>query len=262
MPYAQNKDIQINYEEIGQGYPLVLQHGLTSSIKNWTLRATNYIETLQDKYHLILVDARGHGKSDKPHKPEQYAMKHMVSDIIAVLDKLNIEKAAFWGYSMGGRIGLAAAKYAPKRFTTYVIGGNGLSEKDSEGEMEELKGYIKLLEKGNEAMISFIEDLRGSTLAPWEYEKWRNADTDALIAYMSYYENIGMVDYLPKVTAPFLFYAGDEDKYPHSRAKACAEIMQNAEFVSLPGLNHSKAGTGSKEALPQVLKFLEQHTYR
>jgi len=260
MPYAQNKDIQIYYEEIGQGYPLVLQHGLTSSIENWTLRGSNYIDALRDKYHLILVDARGHGKSSKPHKPEQYAMKHMVGDIVSILDELNIDKTLFWGYSMGGRIGLAAAKYAPERFTAYVIGGNGLSEKDSEGEMEELQGYIKLLEKGTDAMISYLENLRGSKLTPQEYEKWRNADPEAYIAYMSYYENIGMADYLPKLTAPFLFYAGEEDEYPHSRAKACAEIMQNAEFISFPGLNHSGASVGSPAVLPHVLRFLEKVT--
>ena len=260
MSYAQNEDIEIFYETKGEGYPIVLQHGLTGNHEGWYGRAReiNYVEILQDKYKVILVDARGHGKSEKPHAPELYAMKYMVGDIVAVLDEFNMEKADFWGYSMGGRIGLAAAKYAPTRFTVYVIGGNGLSEKDSPGEMEELKGYIKLLEKGNEAMISYIENLRGSKLKEWEYEKWNNADTDALVAYMSNYENIGMADYLPKVTAPFLFYAGSEDTYPHSTAKACAEIMPNAEFVSLPGLNHSGASIGTKPALPHVLSFLEK----
>ena len=260
MPYAQNEDVEIFYEIVGEGYPIVLQHGLTSSHEGWYGRAreVNYVEALQNKFKVILVDSRGHGKSGKPHVPEKYAMKYMVGDIVAVLDELNIEYAVFWGYSMGGRIGLAAAKYAPTRFTAYVIGGNGLSEKDSLGEMEELKGYIKLLEKGNEAMISYIENLRGSKLKDWEYEKWNNADANALVAYMSNYENIGMADYLPKVTAPFLFYAGTEDKYPHSTAKACAEIMQNAEFVSLPGVNHSGASIGTKPALPHVLRFLEK----
>ncbi len=228
MPYAQNEDVEIFYETVGEGYPVVLQHGLTGSHEGWYGRAreVNYVEALQDKYKVVLVDARGHGKSGKPHAPEKYAMNYMVGDIVAVLDELNIEKAVLWGYSMGGRIGLAAAKYAPERFTAYVIGGNGLSEKDSPGEMEELKGYIKLLEGGNEAMISYLENLRGSKLKDWENEKWNTADIDALVAYMSYFENIGMADYLPQITAPFLFYAGSEDKYPHSRAKACVEVLE------------------------------------
>ena len=103
-----------------------------------------------------------------------------------------------------------------------------------------------------------METHRGSKIEPGELEYWRNADLDAFIGYMSYYENIGMADYLPKLSSPFLFYAGEEDKYPHSRVKACAEIMQNAEFISLPGLNHSGAYFGSPEAFPHFLSFLEK----
>ena len=151
MPYAQNEDVEIFYETVGEGNPVVLQHGLTANHEVWYGRAreVNYVKALQDKYKVVLVDARGHGKSGKPHAPEKYAMNYMVGDIVAVLDELNIEKAVLWGYSMGGRIGLAAAKYAPERFTAYVIGGIGLSEKDSPGQMEKLKEYIKLLEGGN-----------------------------------------------------------------------------------------------------------------
>ena len=264
MPYAKNDEIQVYYESIGEGIPIVLQHGLTGSHEGWygQAREVNYVEALQDKYQVILLDARGHGRSSKPYDPEKYAMKHMVSDVVSVLDELNIEKAVFWGYSMGGRIGLAAAKYTPERFTAYVIGGNGLSEKDLKEEIEELQGYIRLFEQGTDYWIEFLENMRGTKLKDWEYEKWRNADLNGYIAYMSYYENIGMAEYLPKLTAPFLFYAGLEDVYPHSTAMACAEIMQNADFVSLSGLNHSGASIGSKAALPYVLRFLEKNTNR
>lgn len=264
MPYVQNDDVEIYFNTVGDGYPIVLQHGLTGTHNGWygEARGTNYVDALSDKYQVILLDARGHGKSGKPHAPEKYAMKHMVGDIVSILNELEIKEAAFWGYSMGGRIGLAAAKYAPDRFSAYVIGGHGLSEKDSSGEMEELQGYISLLETGVEATIEYLEKGRGSKLLDWEYEKWRTSDFDALIAYMSYNENIGMADYLPKVAAPFLFYVGSEDAYPLSRVKFTVEIMQNAELVSLPGLTHSGASTGSKQPLPYVLRFLEKTTNR
>ena len=91
----------------------------------------------------------------------------------------------------------------------------------------------------------------------WERDKWKNTDFDALIAYCSNYENIGMAEYLPTLTVPCLLYAGEDDTYPHSTAKACAEIMQNALFVSLPGLNHGGAFRSKDKILPHVLKFLE-----
>lgn len=256
MPFADNGGIRIFYESEGVGSPLVLHHGLTGTHENWT-KYVNYVEVLKDKYQLILMDARGHGRSDKPHVPELYGMEYMVGDVTAVLDELGIDEAHFWGYSMGGRIGLAAGKYAPDRFSSLIIGGNGLSEKDSEGEMEELKGYIRSFEQGTDAVIDVLERGRGSPLEDWEREKWMNADLDALIAYCSNYENIGMADYLPTLTIPCLLYAGAEDTYPHSTAKACAEIMQNALFVSLPGLNHMGAFRSRDQVLPHVLKFLK-----
>jgi pimeloyl-ACP methyl ester carboxylesterase len=256
MPYADNRGIKIFYETEGSGSPLVLHHGLTGTHENWT-KIVNYVDALKDKYQLILMDARGHGRSGKPHVPELYGMEYMVGDVTAVLDELSIDEAHFWGYSLGGRVGLATGRYAPERFSSLIIGGNGLSEKDSEGEMEELQGFwIPLLEQGLDAWLAFlgrkIEDLED-----WERDKWNNTDFEALIAYCSYYENIGMAKYLPTLTIPCLLYAGEDDTYPHSTAKACAEIMQNALFVSLPGLNHMGAFRSMDQVLPYVQKFLE-----
>jgi len=255
MPFADNEGVRIFYELIGAGPPLVLHHGLTGTHESWSKHA-NYVGVLKDKYQLVLMDARGHGRSDKPHVPERYGMEYMVGDVIAVLDELDIDKAHFWGYSMGGRVGLATGRYAPNRFSSLIIGGNGLSEKDSEGEIEELQGYIPILKQGVDAWLAFL-GMEMEDLEDWETEKWNNADFDALIAYCSYYENIGMAKYLPTLTVPCLLYAGEEDTYPHSTAKACADIMQNALFVSLPGLNHGGAFRSRDQVLPHVLKFLQ-----
>jgi len=234
----------------------VLQHGLGEYLEYW--KRMGYVESLAEKYQLILIDARGHGKSDKPYSPEKYSMECMVGDVTTVLDDLGIDKAHFYGYSMGGRIGLSTGRYAPDRFSSLIIGGNGLSEKDSKGEIEELQGYIQIYRLGNEAVIDFIEKNRGIKMEDWERGSHLKADMDALIAYCSYYENIGMTEYLPNLTVPCLLYAGEKDTYPHSRAKACAEIMQNAEFLSLPGLDHRGAFTESSVVLPHILRFLEK----
>jgi pimeloyl-ACP methyl ester carboxylesterase len=256
LPYADNDGVKIFYKLEGDGPPLVLHHGLGGTHIEWS-KQINYVEVLRDKYQLVLMDARGRGRSDKPHAPEEHSMKHYVEDVTVVLDASGLDKAHFWGYSMGGRVGLATGKYAPDRFSSLIVGGNGLSEKDSEPEMEELQGYIRWFEQGPEAVITILEKGRGSKLEDYEKEKWLNADLQALIAYCSNYENIGMAEYLPKLATPCLLYAGAEDTYPHSRAKACAEIMQNATFVSLPGLDHGGAFRARDQVLPHVLKFLD-----
>ncbi len=254
MPFADNDGVRIFYDLEGDGPPLVLHHPLTGTHEYW--RKLGYAEVLKDKYRLILMDARGHGKSDKPHAPEMYGMEYMVGDVTAVLDDSSIDKAHFWGYSMGGRVGLATGRYAPDRFSSLIIGGSGLSEKDSKEEREELQDIIHLFERGIDVWMAFLEKGRGREMEDSRRDILQNADLDAWIAFCSYYENIGMADYLPTLTIPCLLYAGEEDTHHHSSAKTCAEILQNALFVSLPGLGHF-ANTSRDQVLPHVLKFLE-----
>jgi pimeloyl-ACP methyl ester carboxylesterase len=205
------------------------------------------------------MDARGRGKSDKPHNPEQYSMENMTGDVVAVLDDLGFDKANFWGYSMGGRVGLSLGKYHPDRFSSLIIGGFGLSEKDSKEQVEELQDEIRYLRQGRDAIIASIGKEWGEH-REWFKNTWLSQDLEALIAYCSFYENIGMADYLPKLRTPCLLYAGEEDPYNHSIAKDCAEIMRCAEFLSLPGLNHLGAITQSSVVITHVLTFLEKVT--
>ena len=90
-----------------------------------------YTEILEKKFELVLFDARGHGRSDKPHEMEAYHTKIMVAAVVSILETLDIDSSQFFGYSMGGRVGLASGIYAPKRFRSFIIGGMGLLERDS-----------------------------------------------------------------------------------------------------------------------------------
>ncbi len=108
----------LHYEIEGDGPPLVLQHGFTDSMETWYERC--YVDALHHVYRLILIDARGHHMSDKPHDEAAYAEDRFAADIVAVLDKLKIERAHYWGYSKGGLIGFALGQYAPERFTTII----------------------------------------------------------------------------------------------------------------------------------------------
>ena len=104
MPRVDNKGISIHYRVEGNGPPLVLGHGFTDSSDIWYERG--YVAALKPKYRLVLIDARGHGQSDKPHDPPSYTPEKFASDIVAVLDDLGMKTAAYWGYSMGGWMGL------------------------------------------------------------------------------------------------------------------------------------------------------------
>src|SRR5262249_18139552 len=106
-----NHGTRIYYQSEGTGPPLVLQHGFSQSIEDWY--ECGYVDALKHDYRLILVDARGHGSSDKPHDPAAYGLDKRAGDVVAVLDAIGISRAHFWGYSMGSWIGFGMAAFAP-----------------------------------------------------------------------------------------------------------------------------------------------------
>jgi pimeloyl-ACP methyl ester carboxylesterase len=130
MPYATNDGVRIYYETEGSGPPLFLHCGFTQSLQDW--RDAGYVAALRDDYHLVLLDPRGQGKSDKPHDPSAYTHDCLVADIVAVLDAEGVETAHYWGYSFGGRMGFAIAQHAPHRLRSLVVGGNSARPQDPE----------------------------------------------------------------------------------------------------------------------------------
>jgi pimeloyl-ACP methyl ester carboxylesterase len=131
MPYANNEGIRIHYRTEGEGPPLVLHHWSLTTLESWY--DYGYVSALRDDYRLILLNARGHGGSDKPHGPEAYGLEQRVGDVVAVLDDLRIAKAHFFGYSMGGWVGFGNAQYAPERFQSLIIVGQHPYAQSMEG---------------------------------------------------------------------------------------------------------------------------------
>lgn len=244
MPYVSNRGVRIHYELEGQGAPLVLQHGFSRSIKSWI--ESGYVKELRGDYRLILVDARGHGDSEKPHDPRAYSPELMTGDTVAVLDDLGIEKANYWGYSMGGMIGFQLARLYPSRFSSYIIGGMSPYPHVSEAE------------KRFKAMIDTIARLGALASALGLFDN----DFKALRAFsLARAGWPATADMLSSVTVPCLLYAGDRDPF-HDGAKEAAKHIQHASFVSIPGLAHMEVFPHSELILPHAKSFLLTATRR
>lgn len=245
MPYATNNGVRIHYHIEGEGSPLVLMHGFTGSIEDWY--EADYVEPLKQGYKLILIDSRGHGYSDKPHTSEAYAPNHRASDVTAVLDALSLRKAHFLGYSMGGFIGFALIGYSPQRFHSFILGGQQPYSRTQEPMRVMVAG-------GPEAIIKQL-DAEMPISDAWK-ARLRNADMEAFSAAAAS-DRPDLSHVLSKITMPCLLYVGDSDSR-HEQTQKFAELIPNATFVSLPGINHLQGYLRSDLILPRIEKFLAE----
>lgn len=121
MPKAFVNGIHMHYQCMGQGPDVVLIHGITATMAMWHLKI---VPGLTKDYRVITYDLRGHGYSDIP--PTGYTSADMASDLYALLDYLQIERAYLVGHSFGGAIALHLAALYPERIGGAAIADAGI----------------------------------------------------------------------------------------------------------------------------------------
>jgi len=106
--------VNLHYQVDGQGEAIILIHGLFGSADNLGLLA----RALKEKYKVISIDLRNHGKS--PHS-ETFTYREMAADVLAVIDHCNIKHFSLIGHSMGGKVAMAMTELAAPRLNHLVV---------------------------------------------------------------------------------------------------------------------------------------------
>jgi pimeloyl-ACP methyl ester carboxylesterase len=115
-PLVGANGVNIAYRLRGEGPPLVLIMGYRLNSTAWPAA---FIEQLAQRFTVITLDNRGTGLSDKPL--DGYAIANMARDVRGVLDRLDVEKVAMLGYSMGGAIAQEFVRQFPERVTRLIL---------------------------------------------------------------------------------------------------------------------------------------------
>lgn len=249
--FVENDGVKIHYEVEGEGPPLVLLHWFTGSLEDW--RVFGYVDALKDNYRLILIDARGHGQSNKPHDPVAYVLEKQAADIVAVLDELDVDKAHYFGYSMGGTLGWALAKYAPDRLSSLIIGGEAPEDFDASGNIAGLRG-VSAEERGREAASYF-----GQYGFPEDeiYALYSTIDFEAVIADLQTFSTEDFAPDLPDMSMPILLLSGTRDG-DYLALKVAATKLPNGTLASLPGYDHGTTFLQRDLVVEQLTKFLAE----
>ncbi|GAA4951207.1 alpha/beta fold hydrolase [Actinoplanes utahensis] len=128
MPTFQATDgVEIHYEQWDGPSdlpPVLLHHGfIADGVTNWVLPGVVAALTATGR-RVVTIDARGHGRSGKPHDPAFYGEARMAQDVSTLLDLLGITRVDVAGYSMGAIVSLLLAT-RDQRIRRLAIGGVG-----------------------------------------------------------------------------------------------------------------------------------------
>jgi pimeloyl-ACP methyl ester carboxylesterase len=106
--------MQLHYQTLGQGQPLILLHGLFGASNNWGTVAKHFSQ----HYLVICVDLRNHGRS--PHSASQ-SYANMADDLLELCDALNLERIHLLGHSLGGKVAMQFATHHPDRVEKLIV---------------------------------------------------------------------------------------------------------------------------------------------
>ena len=255
--FFHSNGVRIHYIVAGTGNPVILIHPFAQTAEIW---APLMID-LSKNFQVIAMDCRGHGQSDKPHDPKQYGIE-MVSDVVRLMDHLEIQQAIIIGYSMGGSIAMKMLTQYPDHFRVAIIGGSlGFTREESEhNEVPQLGQDLLSGMPLSEAMIRNAPPGWPKPSAQQrEMMKSIDAGQDsiALGAETVSHESLWVTDeQLKAIAVPTLVIYGEKDQPSFYQA---AEVrFPNLKFQVIPGAGHSTA-LESPDFANDIRSFIEKH---
>ena len=115
--YADSNGVKIHYASLGKGPLIVMIHGFPDYWYTWR----NQMDSLSSNFQTVAIDQRGYNLSDKPKGVENYDVRLLVGDVIAVIKHLGRDKAIIVGHDWGGVVAWQLAINAPQFVDKLII---------------------------------------------------------------------------------------------------------------------------------------------
>lgn len=220
--YVEHDGVRIWYAAYGAGPPVILLHGGLGHGGNWSYQVPALTSA---GYRAVLIDSRGHGRSTRDARPFAYEL--MASDVLAVMDALDLETASFVGWSDGAIIGLILAMTAPMRVSrVFFFGGNM-----DTGGVREIAWPNPILEK---CLGRHAKDYASLSATPGGFMAFaRDVET-----MMKTQPNYAARDLAAIQTPVAIVQAAHDEFIKPEHAEYLARSIPGAELIILPDVSH------------------------
>lgn len=257
MPHANVNGIELFYECVGSGSPLLLIHGLGSSGDDWAFQR----DVFACSHRVLLVDLRGSGRSSKPAGP--YAIAQFAADLLALLDLLEIARVDVLGFSLGGSVALEMALAQPRRVQRLVL-CNALADYRTNTWRKWLEAYGQLTlvrtlgVRGTARLIARRMFPRAEQI-PMRRRVVEVVGANPKRAYVATIRALigwSALERLAEVNCPTLIIAAEHDYTPPPQRHAEARHFPRAEVAVIAGSRHGTPFDAIERFNACVLEFL------
>ena len=261
--------LRLHVRRAGRGPALLLLHGFTGAATTWT----PFLPAFAARHHVVAVDLPGHGRSDAPADPARYAATACADDLAALLDALDIGRAAVLGYSMGGRLALQFTLAHPARVGALILESASPGIADEAERAQRAAADRQLADDiERDGVAAFVA--RWERLPLWASQAALPGDVrDRLRAQRLANDARGLAgslrgagagvtlplhDRLHDVRAPTLLVAGTRDEKYARQALATAAAIPGARAVVVRDAGHAVHLERPAEFTRLVLEFLRE----
>jgi pimeloyl-ACP methyl ester carboxylesterase len=251
MDRAQVNGVNLHHRISGQGVPILLIHGLGSSLRDWE----EQVSKLSESYRVITVDLRGHGHSEKPEGP--YHMTDFAADVAALLRHLDAVPAHIVGLSLGGMIAFQLAVDEPDLVRSMVIVNSGpavvartFQERMMIGSRILMTRLFSMPTIARTLAKRLFPHPGQERLRRTFVERWSENHKPSYAAALGAIIGWSVLDRIDRVACPTLVISGDRDYTPLARKQEYVSLMHNAELIEI-------ADSGHATPIDQPAKFNE-----
>ena len=241
MAYCKNKNHSIYYEQHGEGNPVVLIHGGAVSFQN-NYAAFGWIECMNAAgLQVIGLDLRGHGKSDKPLDSGSYGTANLASDVLAVMDELDLKIVSVVGYSLGSVVALHLIEAFPARFSkaALVATGDGLLGFPPFAFSAVSPALVEVASRSE-----YPKDLPPHNAAYWNFVTESGGSFEAFLALLAADSPPLSIELAAKIKTPVLVVSGEDDPVL-GRGPMLAKAIPEGEYLEIEKADHFNLAVNS-----------------
>ncbi|WP_322419183.1 alpha/beta fold hydrolase [Mesorhizobium huakuii] len=218
---VEHEGARIWYATFGAGRPVILLHGGLGHSGNWGFQVAALVE---NGYQVVVIDSRGHGRSSRDERPYKYEL--MASDVLAVMDRLHLKKAAVVGWSDGACVALILGMKAADRVGGVFFFGCNM---DPSGTREFEPSPVI-----DRCFSRHARDYVELSATPDQFD----AFVKAVGLMMKTEPNYTAAD-LARTRVPVAIVQSEHDEFiRHEHASYLASSIPGSELIALSGVSH------------------------